>query len=121
MIIERHVNLQALGAIQHFISTLEDIPNIPNDFVGETQSTILEAGLGLFAKRDIKKGDFICAYNGKKCRRVPKDARYCIKLFNDIYLDAIDIKSCHGRFSNDPCHSLLDNSVFVEDFNNSVF
>ena len=108
--------------MQHFISTLRDIPNIPSDIVGETQSTIPEAELGLFARRDIKKGEFICAYNGKKYRRVPKEARYCIRLLpNGMYLlDAIDIKSCHGRFSNDPCHHLLDNSVIVGDFDNSV-
>lgn len=63
--LQRSVNLQALGTISKFIATLQDIPNIPNDFVGETNSTILEAGLGLFAKRDIKKGDKICDYLGK--------------------------------------------------------
>jgi len=120
--LQRSVNLQALGTISKFIATLQDIPNIPNDFVGETNSTILEAGLGLFAKRDIKKGDKICDYLGKLYRRVPKgDARYCIRLLNGSYIDAIDIKSCHGRFANDACHKLLDNAIFVEDFDNSVY
>jgi len=121
IVLQRRVDLQALGSIKHFIDNLQDIPNIPNDFVGESQSTIPEAGVGLFAKKDIKKGEKICEYIGKKIRRVPKDARYCIKLRNGMYVDAIDPNSGHGRFSNDSLHKLLDNAEFVEDFANTVF
>ena len=43
IILQRRVDLEALGSI------LQDVPNISSNMVGETQSTLPDAGLGLFA------------------------------------------------------------------------
>ena len=57
----------------------------------------------------------IYKYTGKKLRREPKEARYCMRLLNGMYVDSSNPKSSHGRYSNDSLHKLLDNAEFVED------
>jgi hypothetical protein len=93
------------------------IINIPNDWpdhdnVELKPSTILKPdgtpiGLGLFAKRNLKKKEYICAYVGVSVLTsiVHADTYigdYAATVTPQWSIDSIDPNSCYGRYANDP-------------------
>ena len=92
-------------------------------------STIPNAGSGLFAKKDFKKFDYVCAYEGPV---IPIDvanatdgdgAMYMLQhTFNNNISVAIDAQaenSCFGRYCNDPIDLKMCN-VLVTDKNHRL-
>lgn len=87
------------------------------------KSTIPSAGNGLFAKRNFKKGEVVCRYEGplltpqEAAQKNPLDGSYLLQCdFNwdsrfgndDEFIRVIDAsnqKSCYGRYCNDDIFS----------------
>ena len=71
-------------------------------------STLLNAGNGLFATKAFKKDEIIIPYDGekltleKKQTRYPNDdAKYLVQLGSNTVIDAVDVsKSNLGRYAN---------------------
>lgn len=78
-----------------------------SDIVEIKQSKIPGAGLGLFAKKAIKKNQFICWYGGVYIEKETKtngyyDSDYLLTFpEKEFAIDAADPLSCFGRYCND--------------------
>ena len=89
-----------------------------SDIVEIKNSKIANAGQGLFAKKRIKKGDFICWYFGVLVEKdfvdnEYYDSDYLLKNpFNNLIIDASDPNSCFGRYINDGLGEFSSNSKF---------
>jgi SET domain-containing protein len=79
------------------------------DHLEVKDSLIADAGKGLFATIDIKKGDYIDEYKGEilteKELEDRDDHRYVFQLSRNHLIDAIKPDSCMVRYMNDPIHS----------------
>lgn len=91
-----------------------------NNDVEVKASSINNAGDGLFATKDFKKGDFICWYNGvfiepPVIENGYYDSDYLLKIpGSDLYIDAEDPLSCYGRFINDGLSKKNSNCKFID-------
>lgn len=92
-----------------------------SDIVELKPSKIAGAGTGLFAKKRIKEGQFICWYFGVLVDKDMVDngyydSDYLLKNPNpeksDLIIDAHDPLSCFGRYANDSLHLRKNNSDF---------
>lgn len=89
-----------------------------SDLVEIKNSNIPNSGQGLFAKKRIKKGDFICWYFGVLIENSVVengyyDSDYLIKNpFTNLIIDAEDPLSCFGRYINDGLGNSQNNSKF---------
>jgi len=92
------------------------------------QSTIEEAGWGLFAATEFSERDIICSYEGAKLPlnfkeeeavvgrdyiAMGKKPRGKTGKFDTVYIDAWELDSCYGRFINDPIDDELVNAKIV--------
>ena len=90
-----------------------------SDIVEIKESKISGAGQGLFAKKKIKKGDFICWYYGVYVDRASVENGYYESDYlltlrgQDLVIDASDPLSCYGRYINDSLSMKKTNSSFV--------
>lgn len=93
-------------------------PDGNNNNVEVKKSKIPRAGKGLYAKRDLKRGEFICWYMGylivnDMIENGYYDSDYILKLPDkDLYICAEDEKSCFGRYINDGLSKHNSNCVF---------
>jgi SET domain-containing protein len=76
------------------------------------------AGQGLFARKDFKKGDFICQYWGDLVKtsvatRDDYQSDYLFQLTDKWTIDGKDPNSCYARYVNDPIRSGKYNAAFV--------
>lgn len=82
-------------------------------------SKITDAGKGLFAKKKIKKGDFICWYFGVLIEKdfvlnEYYDSDYLLSNpHNELIIDAADPSSCYGRYINDSLGLKKNNAEFI--------
>ena len=80
------------------------------------QSWIQNAGMGLFATKNIKYGELICCYYGENLctadalKRVDKS--YLMRLGEQCYVDALDNLECCARYINDCRNPLCYNATF---------
>ena len=58
------------------------------------KSKLVNAGLGCFARHEIKEGEFCDEYKGKLLSKV-KDPKYTWTLPSGYHIDAKDIKTCN--------------------------
>src|SRR5262245_35033894 len=76
-----------------------------------------KSGLGLFAARPIRKGQFIVRYSGRKIpnaeaeRREAKGARYMYELNKDYTLDGSSRRNL-GRYANHSCRPNAESVVY---------
>ncbi len=82
-------------------------------------SKIAGAGTGLFAKKKIKKGDFICWYFGVLIGKDMTENEYYDSDYlltnphlQNYVIDAEDPLSCFGRYANDSLSLRKTNSKF---------
>ena len=73
-------------------------------------SQIEGAGLGLYLMQNARMGKRIARYSGKAMtldektesdNRAGRHSQYCVKIHNNLYLDAADSRHFEGRFIND--------------------
>lgn len=90
-----------------------------SDIVELKPSKIAGAGTGLFAKKRIQEGQFICWYFGvlvdtDMVENGYYDSDYLLKNPNkpDLIIDAEDPLSCFGRYANDSLHLQKNNCYF---------
>jgi len=82
------------------------------------RSRIPNAGMGLFAKQKIKKGDAICWYGGVFVEKHVIDHGYYESDYfltrpgSDLIIDAEDPLSCLGRWANDGLSFRPNNADF---------
>jgi hypothetical protein len=74
-----------------------------------------DAGMGLFALKKFKKGDYICQYSGRimdtKEVSSPEYKSHYIWQYNKKYsIDAQNEDSCFGRYANDNFSKTMDNA-----------
>jgi hypothetical protein len=67
-------------------------------------STVVQAGHGLFAARDFKKGEHLADYTGDELiiRRDGDGGPYCLALTQRRAIDAARTNTGYGRWANDP-------------------
>ena len=66
-------------------------------------SQIPDAGLGLFAKEPMKKGEFVARFSGEPLthsQNEKRDSKYRLKIHNDLYLDGEGQHHLEGRYLN---------------------
>lgn len=82
------------------------------------------AGLGLFAKKSMSRGQEICSYEGtelteSQARDLTVDRDYVASALKNqtkrevIYIDSHDRTSCYGRYANDPIDESLVNAKIL--------
>ena len=81
------------------------------------------SGDGLFAKRQIDKGEIICMYTGD-LQEVDNnnDSLYIVKVrckvakgdVRDMYLDAKNVDNTAGRYANDARHTQYENNAVYD-------
>lgn len=79
-------------------------------------------GYGLYAKKDLKKNSIICQYRGDVISEpietinptISNDNLYILRYDKHFVIDAEDMYSCYGRFSNDNIDPQLNNAQFVQ-------
>ena len=77
----------------------------PPKAVEVRKSRVPNAGLGLFAKEYVKKGEFIARFSGEPLNRLQseaRDSRYRFKVHNDLFLDGENQYHLEGRYLNCP-------------------
>jgi hypothetical protein len=93
-------------------------PDGNDDNVEIKKSKIPRAGKGLYAKKDFKRGDFICWYMGYLIENDMivngyYDSDYILKLPDkNLYICAEDVNSCFGRYINDGLSKYNSNCIF---------
>ena len=95
-----------------------DLWDILHVYVG--QSRALCAGEGLFARRDIKKGDLVALFSGARKRHFRNEtfewSDYCIKVDESCSIDIpdfyIDVGHYSATLAHKACHSFTPNSRF---------
>lgn len=109
------------GEIQY--QSLDDPthPDFDNVYVSESKITNAEGlsiGKGLFAKREFRKGEYICGYGGSIIpyaiahgQYYPSD--YVIDINSKWCLDADEPNACYAMYINDPIISSKINCAFV--------
>ena len=80
------------------------------------QSTI--AGQGLFARKDLPDGEFICQYWGELVKTAVANSDnyksdYLFQLNDRWSIDGKDPNSCYARYINDPIRRNKYNAAFV--------
>jgi uncharacterized protein len=89
-----------------------------SEIVEVKHSKIRGAGQGLFTKKAIKKGEFLCHYFGvyvdkDSVQNGYYDSDYLLQeRGNDLIIDAADPLSCLGRYANDSLSRKKTNSIF---------
>ena len=89
--------------------------NETSDVVEVKKSLLPNAGKGLFAKKKIKRGEFIAWYTGVYVDAGSVDNDYYDSDYiwgitnSGLYIDAADPKSCLGRYINDSLSLGLSN------------
>ena len=95
------------------------------------KSEINNAGFGLFAKTDFKKGDYVCMYSGllvsNHVVKKMSEERGAYVMATDYEdnngdvkhtnIDSYNPESCYGRYAND----ILDNTRYNIEINSGVF
>ena len=59
-------------------------------------------GHGLFAKRNLTAGSYICQYSGRRSQKKPK-GNYVVKLSGGFFIDAKN-SECIARYINHSCN-----------------
>ena len=89
-----------------------------SDLVHVKKSKIPNAGKGLFAKKNMPRGEHVALYFGVMVHRSQVDGDYYVSDYfleepsSDWIIDAADPKSCLGRYSNDSLSLEQTNAVF---------
>lgn len=74
--------------------------------VNVKKSTLPNAGLGLFALHDLKKGSHVAFYHGreiddKEIHEIKEEERcYILQISRTVFVNAKEMNSCFGRFAN---------------------
>ena len=85
------------------------------------KSTIHNAGLGLFALRDFRKGEVVVEYKGRVLNQAQADRlypggvimEYGLQIAKGRYIDAKSKTSCFGRYVNAAVGHRMPNLRFV--------
>ena len=97
---------------------LRDLWDILHVYVAPSQAQC--AGEGLFARRDIKKGDLVALFSGARKRHFRNEtfewSDYCIKVDESCSIDIpdfyIDVDHYCATLAHKACHSFKPNSRF---------
>ena len=91
-----------------------------SEVVEVKKSKLKKAGKGLFAKKKIKKGEFICWYAGVYVNKDTVHNGYYDSDYlwefedSDLVIDAADPLSCLGRYVNDSLSLGLTNANVID-------
>jgi hypothetical protein len=97
--------------MKHFYKYIEPIPSFYHHSIFPLeikQSTIPNAGLGVFSLTDIPKNTYIDGYYGDKFSN--PTSRYFITITDEIGIDAVSYPRCYMAMLNDSYNTLFQNN-----------
>ena len=93
---------------------LDGQPNVINKLVGIAKSLCNEgeAGMGLFARREIAENKVICPIGGETCNEnIANTSAYVIRVAANTFIDLAGKNAGYAAYVNDPLNPLLENCV----------